>query len=211
MKSLCLFALPLIVAIAAASTPAQAGSCTTAANTGSKVWKHAGPVVKNSLKTTGPVGATAAQVASFVEQGVKLWNKIAKDDSWAKIGPRRLDIDKGFDEGTLVGPTERLFLTGVPATNPVIVDINKVDHNGKVKVVVCMVPEKGSAKEVKSFTIDKDTKKGNLKSIKIPNAKGHVIAVALHGKSVGKKLKYKVRVKNSDFLKTTSRSGSGSR
>jgi len=189
-----------IFAAALAASPVLAdddGSCTTAANTGAKVWKVAGPVVKNSLSSSGPAGATAAQVAGFVEKGIKLWNNIAGDDTWAKIGPRRLDFDKSFEEGTLVGSTERLFLSSIPATNPVTVDIHKLDFDGEVKVVVCKIPEKGKAVHVKTFTIDKDTPNGKVKSIDIDDAKGNVIAVAFHGKSVAKKLKYKVRAKMS--------------
>jgi hypothetical protein len=187
---------PLVIAAAVSFAPAAsaADSCTTAANTGSKVWKHAGPVVKSSLSSTGPFGATAAQAAGFIEKGVKLWNKIAGDSTWAKIGPRRMDFG-GWNTGTLVGGTERLFLSGIPAVNPTTVDVHKLDHDGQVRVVVCRIPEKGKAKLVKAFTIDKKTKKGLVKSIKIDSAKGHVISVAFHGKSVAKKLKYKVRAK----------------
>jgi hypothetical protein len=179
---------------------ADEGSCTTAANTGAKVWNKAGPLVKKALATTGPTGATIAQVATFVEQGIKLWNEIVGDDTWAKIGPRRLDFDKAFDEGTLIGPTERLFLTGVPATNPVTVDFNKVEFDGEVSVTVCKVPERGPAVRVATFTVDRTTRTGNVRSIDIADAKGNVIAVALHGKSLANKLKYKVRAKNTAYL-----------
>lgn len=185
----------------ATSAPARAddGSCATAASTGAKIWDKAGPLVKQALTTSGPVGATAAQVATWVERGIQLWNLIVADDSWAKIGPRRLDFERSFDEGTLIGPTERLFLTGIPATNPTTVDFNKVDFDGEVSVTVCKVPEKGQPIHVTTFTVDKSTKVGNVRSVEIPDAKGHVIAVALHGKSLAKKLKYKVRAKNTAF------------
>lgn len=186
-------------AVLAGSTAARAdddGSCTTAADVGSKVWSKAGPMVKGALATSGPFGATVAEVAGFVEKGVKLWNEIAGDTTWAKIGPRRLDFDQ-WDTGTLIGPTERLFVSSFPATNPVTVDIHKLDNDGEVKVVVCKVPEKGKAVHVRSFTIDKDTKVGLVKSIDVDGAKGHLITIALHGKSVAKSLQYKVRAKMS--------------
>lgn len=179
---------------------AETGSCATAASTGAKVWDKAGPLVRSALTTSGPVGATAAQITTWVDRGIQLWNLIAGDESWAKIGPRRLDFEKSFDEGTLIGPTERLFLTGIPATNPTTVDFNKVDFDGEVSVTVCKVPEKGQPVHVATFTVDKNTKVGNVRSIEIPDAKGNVIAVALHGKSLGKKLQYKVRAKNTAFL-----------
>lgn len=194
------WALAVTLVLGASPAHADEGSCATAASTGAKVWDKAGPLVKKALTTSGPVGATAAQVATWVERGIQLWNLIVADDSWAKIGPRRLDFEKSFDEGTLIGPTERLFLTGIPATNPSTVDFNKVDFDGEVSVTVCKIPEKGAPIHVSTFTVDKDTKVGPVRSIDIPNAKGFVIAVALHGKSLAKKLKYKVRVKNTAFL-----------
>jgi hypothetical protein len=181
------------------SARAEEGACATAASTGAKIWEKAGPLVKSALATAGPTGATAAQVARYVERGIELWNLIVGDESWAKIGPRRLDFEKSFDEGTLIGPSERLFLTGVPATNPVTVDFNKVDFDGEASVTVCKVPEKGPAIHVTTFTVDKATKVGNVRSIAIADAKGYVISVALHGKSLAKKLKYKVRAKNTSF------------
>lgn len=172
----------------------EEGSCTTAADAGSKVWKVAGPMVKGALSSSGPFGATAAQAAGFIEKGIKLWNEIAGDDTWAKIGPRRLDFDK-WEEGTIIGSTERLFVSSFPATNPVTIDFHKLDNDGEVKVVMCKVPEQGKAVEIKTFTVDKDTKVGLVKSIDVTGAKGHIITVALHGKSVAKSLNYKVRAK----------------
>lgn len=170
------------------------GSCTTAADAGSKVWKVAGPMVKGALTSAGPFGATAAEAAGFIEKGIKLWNQIAGDDTWAKIGPRRLDFDK-WEEGTLVGATERLFVSSFPATNPVTIDFHKLDNEGEVKVVMCKVPEQGKAVHVKTFTVDKDTKVGLVHSVDVQGGKGHIITVALHGKSVAKSLNYKVRAK----------------
>ncbi len=184
----------LAVALMAATPNVHAdtdGSCTTAADVGSKVWKHAGPTVKTALKGAGPFGATAATAASFIEKGIKLWNKIAGDQTWAKIGPRRMDFGK-WNDGTLIGKTERLFLSAIPAVNPVVVDFERLDMKGEAKVVICKVPEKGKAMVVKSFTT---TEKSKNKTVKIDDAKGYVIAVALHGKLAVKSVKYRVRAK----------------
>jgi hypothetical protein len=176
------------------ATSAAADSCTTVANTSSKVWNKTPGVVKQAIAATGPFGATAIKAVKLIEEGVKIWNKLAKDDSWAKIGPRRLDFDKWHD-GTLIGPTERMFISGIPAVNPVQIDFHKLDHDGEVKVVVCKVPEKGKAEVLKSFTVEPKAKKGEIKSFRVDDAKGKIITVVLHGKSVAKKLEYKVRVK----------------
>ena len=168
----------------ALSSRAEAeGSCATIADVGSKVWKVAGPTVKSSIASTGPFGATAANAIKMIETGIKNWNKIVGDKSWAKIGPRRMDFEE-WSQGTLIGSTERMFLSGIPALNPVVVDFHKLDGKGKVTVVVCKVPEKGKAKDVATFTVDSATRTGKVRSINIPNAKGNIISVVLHGKSL---------------------------
>ncbi len=188
-------ALALPAAVIATPSTAHAGdSCTTVANVGSKVWKHTPPVVKNAIASSGPFGATAMKALRLIDEGVKLWNKVAKDKSVAKIGPRRMDFGE-WNNGKLIGSTERMFISGIPAVNPVQIDFHKLGNDGEVKVVVCQVPEKGRAKAVKSFVVPAGAKKGLVKSLKLNKAKGNVITIVLHGKSVTKSLKYKVRAK----------------
>jgi hypothetical protein len=188
-----------------------ADSCSTVADVSSKVWNETPGVVKNAIASAGPFGASAMKAAKLIDEGIKIWNKLANDKSWAKVGPRRMDFDE-WNTGTLIGPTERMFISGIPAVNPVKIDFHKLDHDGKVHVVVCRVPEKGKPTAIKSFTIKAGAPKGKVKSFTIDDAKGDVITVVLHGKSVAKKLKYKVRAK---FVyedeSTTTRTASGAR
>ncbi|MGH1342893.1 MAG: hypothetical protein ACRBN8_15125 [Nannocystales bacterium] len=179
------------------ATPSQAhaaDSCKTAADVSSKVWKETPGVVKTAIAKSGPFGATAIQALKLIDEGVKIWNKLSGDKSWKTIGPRRIDFEK-WNKGTLLGPTERMFISGIPAVNPVEIDFHKLDHGGKVKVVVCKVPNKGKAVAVKSFEVAPDARKGKIKTVRIDDAKGHIITVVLHGKSVTNKLKYKVRAR----------------
>ncbi len=171
-----------------------ADSCKTVADVSSKVWKETPGVVKTAIAKSGPFGASAMQALKMIDQGVKIWNKLAGDKSWAKIGPRRMDFEK-WNKGTLLGPTERMFISGIPAVNPVEVDFHKLDHAGKVKVVICKVPKKGKAVAVKSFEVAPDARKGKIKTVRIDDAKGHIITVVLHGKSATNKLQYKVRAR----------------
>ena len=183
-----------VAVLAAPSTAHAADSCKTVAGVGSKVWEETPPVVKNAIASSGPFGATAIKAIKLLDEGVKIWNKIVKDTSVAKIGARAMGYGE-WNNGTLIGSTERMFVTPMPAINPVQIDFHKLGHDGKVKVVVCQVPEKGAAKAVRSFTVEAGAPNGLVKSIKLNKAKGHVITVVLHGKSVTKSLKYKVRTK----------------
>lgn len=184
----------LVLSVSTVATAKTTGSCSTVADTGSKVWKHTGPTVRAAMTSSGPFGATAAKALKLVQDGIKVWNKLAGDKSWAKIGPRRMDYGE-WNTGTLIGPTERMFISGIPAVNPVKLEFHKLDFDGEVRVVVCKVPEKGKAQELRTFTVNSKTKKGLVKSFTLNQAKGHLITVVLHGKSVAKKLKYKVRAK----------------
>ncbi len=170
------------------------GSCQTAANLGSKVWNETPDMVKNAVSSSGPFGATAMNAAKLIDKGIKIWNALAKDKSWAKIGPRRMDFGE-WNQGHLLGFTERMFISGIPSPNPVKFDFHKTGHDGEVKVVVCKVPKQGPAKVVKSFTVPADSPEGKVKSFTIDNAKGHVITVVLHGKSLSRSLSYKLRAK----------------
>ena len=190
-----------------------ADSCTTVANVGSKVWEKTPGVVKSAIAKSGPFGATAMETLKMIDEGIKLWNKIAGDESVLKIGARRMDFET-WNKGTLWGSTERMFVSGIPAVNPVEVDFHKLDHAGKVKVVICKVPEKGKAVAVKSFEVDPDAPVGKVKTVRINDAKGNIITVVLHGKSLTNKLQYKVRARmihpedeDADTVPTPSREG----
>ena len=180
--------------VAAAPSQARAAdSCTTVANVSSKVWKKTPGVVKTAIAKTGPFGATTMEALRMIDEGIKIWNAFAGDGP-AKVGARRIDFE-AWNKGTLWGPTERMFISGIPAVNPVVVDFHKLDHAGKVKVVVCKIPEKGKPTAVKSFVVEPDAKKGKVKTVRIDDAKGNIISVVLHGKSVSNKLQYKVRAR----------------
>ncbi|MEZ4220624.1 MAG: hypothetical protein R3B13_06800 [Polyangiaceae bacterium] len=184
------FGLVLIVP----AREARADSCQTVANTTAKVWKNTPAAVKQAIAKSGPYGATAIAAIKLIATGVKIWNMLAKDDSWARIGPRRMDFD-AWQDGTLVGISERMFISGIPAVNPVEIEFKKLDRNGKAKVVVCEVPENGKARPVTSFVIDKEDKDGETRTVKIDGAKGKIITVVLHGKNATKSLKYKLRAR----------------
>ncbi|MEM6994440.1 MAG: hypothetical protein AAF721_28250 [Myxococcota bacterium] len=187
-------ALAVPVAVAAAPSVAHAGdSCKTVADVSSKVWKATPPSVKTAIASTGPFGATAIKALKFMDEGIKIWNKLTKDSSW-KIGPIGYSFGE-WKQGRLIGSTERMFVSRIPAVNPVEVAFHKLGNDGKVKVVICQVPEHGPAKAVKSFTVQPGAKKGLIKKVTLNKAKGNIITVVLHGKSVTKSLQYKVRAK----------------
>jgi hypothetical protein len=179
------------LSLAAKEKDDDEGSCTSFAEVSSNVWAYAGPIVKKAALAGGPASATAAQVASAVEQGIKQWNTLLAGNSWARIGPRSLEFGKP-EKGNVVGVTERLFVSPMPAFRPVAVEVKKVDGDGRVRVVVCKVPEKGPAQVVRAFDFDDGDKDGKVEKVAIPDAAGHLIKVVLHGKKAVRSVKYEV-------------------
>lgn len=170
------------------------GSCHSAASITSDVWKYAGPILTTVLDNAGPQAATAAQIMRATDKAIRAWNKLVAGNGWAKIGPRRLDFNERH-QGTLVGVTERVFVSAVPAFKPVTIDFYKRGGKGRVKVVVCKVDRKNRAHQVAAFEVDKTTKDGKVRSIKIADAPDHVIKVVLHGKNAVRKLQYAVKAR----------------
>ncbi len=198
MRALCIG-----LAIAFAAGPAVAkkkkkkkGSCTSAAEVTSDVWKYSGPIVTKTLSAAGPHGATAAQIMKATDKGIQAWNKLVGKQSWATIGPRRLDFNK-WARGRVVGATERVFISSIPAFKKVELDFHKLDGKGEIRVVVCKKAKgkKFGAKQVAAFTVGPRTKKGKVRTVTIKGAKEHVIKVVLHGKKLLKGVQYKVRAR----------------
>ena len=182
------------------ATPAVAkkkkskGSCASAAQVTSDVWKYGGPIVTEALKAAGPAGVTVSEALKAAAKGVKAWNKLVGKKSWATIGPRQLSFGK-WQKGRVVGTTERVFISPIPALRPVTVEFHKLEGKGEVRVVVCTKSKGKKAKRVKAFKVGAKTAKGKVQAIKIKNAKEQVIKVVIHGKKMLKSIRYKVRAK----------------
>jgi hypothetical protein len=189
-----LLAVLLLLAPAASSAAKDddEGSCTSFSEVTSEVWAYAGPILKKAALAGGPASATAAEVASAFEQGIKQWNTLLAGNSWARIGPRSLEFGK-TEKGNVVGVTERLFVSPMPAFRPMHVEVKKTGGNGRVRVVVCAAAERGPARVVRAFDLDDGVKDGAVERVAIPDAPGHVIKVVLHGKQLVKSVQYEVR------------------
>jgi hypothetical protein len=180
----------IVIGSVCISSSAWAGSCDTAGSLTQKLWKKYGSVASAAATASGPAGASAAQAAKIAAKMIKYYNKLTKD-GWGKIGPRRLNF-KGKSKGTVIGSSQRLWVSSRPARNAVHFKFKKTGGKSKATVKICTVDKNNKAKLVKTIRINKGPA-SNAKKRKytIKSAKGKFLKVLVTGNSVTKKMKYR--------------------
>jgi hypothetical protein len=188
---------------ALAARPAHATGCESAASVTSDIWAEWG----TEIKIVGCIGVAAAsggmtfdscyasanKLDKLIQNMIAFWNKQA-NNSWAKIGPRRLDFDM-WHEGNIIGTTGRMFISAYPAHKKhVRLKITKLDGKGKVGVAVCKQSSDKKWTKVTEHEFNPgDDNVGHTWEILIKGAKDDVISVHIDGKSVTNSFKYKLR------------------
>ncbi len=200
--------ITLATVIAGAALPisqAHAGSCNSAAKITSDLWKENDVVVKKlgcavviaASEGAVPMNAcldAADKFAKMTTDMIKAWNDASKN-SWAKIGPRRLDFGES-QQGRLVSTGGRMFVSPVPANkNTLEITLEKLDGKSKTEVTVC---SNDHGKDRKEWTFEVPSGKDSIgrkwtKTIK--NAKGRIYTVHLDGKSLSDTMQYKLSTK----------------
>jgi len=204
-----LFSITLCFAVGAQSA-AIAQKCNSGATITADIWDEV-----TSLYATIPCsvgdGVASEDCLELVKDLfdhqrhlINFWNNAA-NNNWATIGPRQMQIDKKY-EGTLVGSTERLFITPYPShKKKVIITIRELNGKGKTGVAVCTVNEFNESQTVATrwFNDTKDRKddEREIRQVVIDNAKGKIIKVHLDGKSATNTLKYRINVQGQDYDK----------
>lgn len=174
--------LGMIFIMSSFSLKAQTPKCSSAAAAVAEMW--------NSYGVWSP--SVSAQVyASLVRDAVRKWNQRA-GNSWASIGPRHMTLNNRQATGTILGQTNRTFITEPAHGNSVRITLKKTDGRAKTGVTICTQTKNGTRRTVHSYTFNN----GNYtrtKTFVIPNARGKVISVNMRNYSVGNKFKYTIR------------------
>jgi hypothetical protein len=179
-----LLTLSLLTAIVPATmlvapNTAQAGDCGSVASVTSDLWDKYGALASNLPYT------------QKVDEMIKFWNSMA-GNSWAKIGPRRLDFGKNL-AGTVVGPTTRVFIAETPSDkNQVEVKIDKLDGKAKTSITVCKVDKTGRKTKLWDFTADNGSYTKTWTKT-LSGVKDELITVNIAGHSATNKFQYTVR------------------
>jgi hypothetical protein len=132
----------------------------------------------------------AEKTDDLVQAMVRFWNNNA-GNSWAKIGPRRLDFDEK-DKGALAGTGGRVFISPCPVPeDEITVSVRKRGGRGRASVTVCKVDPSGRKTELWDTTFDRGKNNiGDRKSKTLRGVKGHLLQVHLDGKSAVKRFEY---------------------
>lgn len=179
LLTLALCAATVPTALVAAPTTAQAGDCGSVTSVAADLWDKWGTLASN------------LPYVDKIEEMVKFWNQMA-GNSWAKIGPRRLDYATNLN-GTIVGPTDRVFLAHSPTDkDSVEIKLDKLDGKAETSVTVCKVDKAGRATKLWDFTAEN----GNYTKTwtkTVTGVKDQIVTVHLHGHSAANTFQYTVR------------------
>ncbi len=195
-----------LVALLAGAVPgeAKAGSCESGTKVASDIWREHDAVLKSlgcavvSIASEGTVPPNvcldaADKAAKVAENMMKYWN-MAAGNSWAKIGPRRLDAGE-WKQGQLVSTGGRMWITAMPMEkNQVEVALKKLDGKAKTVMTVC---KEFRGKYTKLWEVEIDNGKDNEGDVwkrSFSGVKGHNIVVHLDAKSVANKFKYQLKL-----------------
>lgn len=199
-------AIATLVAAGTAAAPvsqAHAGSCGSIASVSRDIWKNYDQVILAAgcaVVTVATEGAVppnvcldnAKKAAKVGEDMIAFWNKAAKTNAWATIGPRRLDLGEHL-KGRLVSTGGRVFITPAALTeDSVEVEIKKLDGKAKTEVTVCK-DNHGEMTKLWTFEIDngKDNT-GKVFSKTLSGVRGHNLVVHLDAKSVTNTMQYEL-------------------
>lgn len=141
----------------------------------------------------------AGKAREVSEAMVSFWNSNIAKNSWATIGPRRLDFNTTL-KGKLVSTGGRWFVCPEVSIHDRI-RIEVWERSGKAKTEISfhlMNPASGTCRDEGNYLLneDRDEKKDTRQHITrvISNAKGQVALVHLDAKSVANTFEYEVRL-----------------
>jgi hypothetical protein len=189
---------------AAPLSNAHAGSCESGTKIASDIWAKYDVVVKAlgcaivAVASEGGVPPNACldgadKVEKVADQMFEFWNTAAQN-SWARIGPRRIGLGETLD-GKLVSTGGRLFVGDKPVSSHEIeVTIEKRDGKAETEVTVC---KEYRGKLTKLWTFRMANGKDNVGKVwkkTFKGMRGHIPIIHLDAKSVANTMAYSVRI-----------------
>ena len=161
---------------------AQDASCNQGKKIAENTWEKWGPWKPN---------ISLVPFKNGVQQLRQHWNWIASNGV-GTVGPRRLEIKDGSENGTILGQTQSTFVTHPSFEDNVKITIEKTDGRAATSVVICTHNRNGSMENIVNYEFP-NNKNAQSKVFNIPNARGKIIIVAMRNKSVGNKFTYRIK------------------
>jgi hypothetical protein len=179
MKSFLIFCFSLMIV---SSISAQNASCNQGQKVAENTWEKWGPWQPNISLVPFKNGVKALR---------QHWNWISSNGV-GTVGPRRLEVKEGAETGTIMGQTQRTFVTPPVFEDNVKITIEKTNGRAATSVVVCTHNRNGSLTNVSTYQFA-NNKNAAQKVINVPNARGKIIIVAMRNNSVGNKFTYRIK------------------
>jgi hypothetical protein len=177
---------------------AKADDCKSLAQVTGDIWQKWGAVIAavgcGVAAAAGVVKPktclSSAQYAEAVDKMVDYFNEKA-NNGWATIGPRRIDFGS-TQEGTLIGPGERVFLSPAPLDkDSVTIHVKKLGGKGKSTVVVCKIDENNVQTKLEEFEFaEGDDNTGQEITKTVSGVSNRLLQVHLAGKSLTREFHY---------------------
>ena len=181
----CAAVLALFATFVPAHAHAQTSDCNSVTRVGAAMWSKFGERIK--AKACGG-STTCLAIASKKEELFKellaFWNSQA-GSSWATIGPRQLMMGGSINDGKVVVGGSRLFFSTLPATEDTVVVTLTKQSGGAAKVTVAGMADGTTTCETgASYSFDKGSADGTVRTLTLNNAKGKFIYVKVDAASL---------------------------
>jgi hypothetical protein len=171
----------LMFAMAGLTVAQNNASCNQGQKIAENIWERFGPwkpnITLNSWKSS----------VNKVRTG---WNWIASNGV-VNVGPRLLEVNEGHESGTIMGQTQRTFVTPPNFEDNVTVTIVKTHGKAQADVTICLQSQNGQMTNVVQYTFP-NSKRALSKIFQVPNARGKVLVVAMRNNSVGNRFVYDI-------------------
>jgi hypothetical protein len=194
--------------------PASAQSCSGATTVTSDIWAHFAEVTTDLgctlLREYADEGGAPYRVArsarpncwaadvhsAILQEMITYWN-YRVDNSWATIGPRRIDLDE-HETGRLVSTGGRTFLSPSPlAQRRVTITIDELDGRARTGIAICKIDEHNERTLVRTVWFN-DTRaqkrnRSERRVVQVRGARDRLLMVHMDAKSVTNTFRYRLR------------------
>jgi hypothetical protein len=178
------------------TSPAMAAGCNSPINTTRKIWNKwdnviiATGCVAATTISTGALGLAASlecikkadKFAKAAEKAVQEFNSaLGDDDSRLRIGPRPI-VFQSAQEGALIGPIDRTFLSAYPMDkNNITVSVKKLDGRANTEIVICKVSYDGTATKVGELNFERGNDNvGKSQTTTVSGMENHLLQVRIN-------------------------------
>lgn len=181
-----IFLMVVVLFTGVTTSSAQTPNCHSSAKFVSKMW--------DSFK--GKIPSNYNQYLQKADAAIQDFNAGVANNGWGTIGPRAMKIPTGgVMRGTVIGGTNRMFISPPAFHNNVKITLRKLGGKAKTGVSICIRDKKGALVRVQDYHFPKGRYKRNIDLI-VPNAKGKVVSVNIRNYAatvVGWKFKYDIK------------------